>query len=74
MDGGEDWRNRRLEWRRHWGGGPRFPWVGLLLLLLGTWWLLGKMGYLDFDWSYAWPLAMIAAGLGILINRMTWRS
>lgn len=43
------------------------------MVVLGTWWLLGKMGYVEFDWGYAGPFALIALGLGILINRMKWR-
>lgn len=71
--GGDDWRARRHEWHRQWGWGPRFPWVGLFMVVLGTWWLLGKMGYLEFDWGYAGPIALIAVGIGILVNRIPRR-
>jgi hypothetical protein len=63
-------------WNRHWRhgwGGPRFPWVGLFLIALGAWWLLGKLGYVEFDWGYAGPLALIAVGLGMVLNRIPRR-
>lgn len=55
--------------RRHWG---RFSWFGLLMVVIGAWWLLGELGYATFRWELAGPLALILFGLGSLLRRSWW--
>lgn len=62
------------------GGGSRgrhghhgwFPWHGLLLVVLGGWWLLGETNVVPFDWSYIGPIAILLVGLSILFRRWGW--
>jgi len=42
-------------------------WVGLGLILLGTWFLLREC-LPAIDWSYIWPLFIVGAGVMILVN------
>jgi hypothetical protein len=46
-----------------------FPWHGILLVVLGGWWLLGETGVVPFDWSYIGPIAILLVGLSILFRR-----
>lgn len=59
-------------WHRGYGRGG-FPLVGILLVVMGGWWLLGEMGYVTFDWSYIGPIAVLLVGLGMLLGRARWR-
>lgn len=43
---------------------------GLFLVALGTAWLLGELGLIDFSWSYVGPAALIVVGAGMLLG---WR-
>ncbi len=44
--------------------------AGWLLLALGVVFLLGNMGFLhDVTWRYIWPLALIAVGLYLVLQR-----
>lgn len=52
-------------WHGH--GYGRFPVWGLFLLFLGVGWLGGEMGWWDFRWSLAGPVAIIIVGLGMLL-------
>ena len=43
------------------------------LVLVGLWFLLRE--YLpDIDWGFVWPLALVAAGLAILVGALRRRS
>jgi hypothetical protein len=41
---------------------------GVVLVLVGTLFLVQQLFNLDV-WHYAWPLALIAIGIGILVRR-----
>ncbi|HEX2065565.1 MAG TPA: hypothetical protein VHI93_02015 [Candidatus Thermoplasmatota archaeon] len=44
-------------------------WWGLFLIVLGVGWLGGMLGWFDFDWRWAGPIALIAVGCGMLFGR-----
>lgn len=54
------------------GAFGRVSWVGLLLVIVGVWWLLGTMGIVAFEWKYMGPLAIIFGGLAMLMGRRRW--
>ena len=37
--------------------------IGVLFIIIGTLILVSNLGYLNFSWSYVWPLALLAPGL-----------
>lgn len=37
--------------------------IGGLFIIIGTLFLLSNLGYLDFSWSYVWPLALLVPGV-----------
>jgi hypothetical protein len=39
---------------------------GFVLLVVGSWALLDKLGVLEFDWAYVWPAALILMGLSLV--------
>lgn len=47
-----------------WGG---FPFWGVFLVILGIWWLGAAADFWTFSWAYAGPLALIAAGGGMIV-------
>src|SRR5579884_4172764 len=58
-----EWRRQRREWRRgHPGPGPIVP--GIILLIIGTVFLLNNLGffYIREIWQY-WPVVLIVAGV-----------
>lgn len=63
----EGWRGHH----RHHGYGW-FPWHGVLLVVLGGWWLLGETNVVPFDWSYIGPIAILLVGISILFRRWGW--
>ncbi len=42
--------------------------IGLLLITLGTLILLANLGLLAFSWDAAWPLALAALGLWMIVE------
>lgn len=43
---------------------------GLILVVIGTFWLLNNLGILTTnDWNLIWPLILIALGLSIIFKR-----
>lgn len=50
------------------------PIWGVFVLALGVWWLLGELDVVPFSWGYVGPLALIAAGIGMIAGWMRWRS
>jgi cell wall-active antibiotic response 4TMS protein YvqF len=55
------------------GGGWRFSWVGVLLVIIGVWWLLGELQIVNFQWRFIGPLAIILVGLSMVLGRGRWR-
>ena len=60
--------------RRWWGpsngGRPRGLWAGVILIVLGAYFLLANVGLLSgFRWDLFWPVVLIAIGLLILVRR-----
>lgn len=47
----------------------RVSWVGILLVVMGGWWLLGELGYVTFEWRFIGPLALVLFGLSMLVGR-----
>ncbi len=44
--------------------------IGLIILALGVLFLLKNLGVIAGDfWKFAWPVALIALGLGILFKK-----
>lgn len=44
---------------------------GLVLILVGLWFLLANLGLLNWwQWNIAWPLILILIGLAILVQRL----
>jgi predicted membrane protein len=41
-----------------------------MVMLVGTLFLLGNLGYLRFSWAELWPVVLIAAGLAMIGGRM----
>ncbi len=57
-------------WSPGYGGRPRGLWFGVILILLGAYFLLSNIGVLaGFRWDIFWPAVLIAIGLLILIRR-----
>lgn len=46
-------------------------WIGIILLIIGLWLLLGQFlpWMFSFRWEYVWPVLLILAGLLILARR-----
>lgn len=49
-------------------GDPSGLTLGVALALLGVWLLLHNLGLINFRWSLAWPLILIALGLRLIIG------
>lgn len=44
--------------------------IGLFILALGVLFLLKNLGVIHGDfWKFAWPMALIALGIGILLKK-----
>ncbi|MGH7903614.1 MAG: PspC domain-containing protein [Candidatus Dormibacteraceae bacterium] len=44
---------------------------GLILIVVGIWFLLSNLGLLSwFQWSLTWPVVLIVIGLAILVQRL----
>ena len=57
-------------WSPGYGGRPRGLWFGVILILLGAYFLLSNIGVLNgFRWDIFWPAVLIAIGLIILVRR-----
>ena len=58
-------------WSPGYGGGrPRGFWAGVILIVLGAYFLLSNIGVLSgFRWDIFWPAVLIAIGLLILVRR-----
>jgi hypothetical protein len=52
----------------HGHGYGRFPIWGLFVLFLGVGWLGGEMDWWRFSWALAGPVALILAGLGMVLG------
>ncbi|SHI98486.1 LiaI-LiaF-like domain-containing protein [Lutispora thermophila] len=37
--------------------------IGISFIIVGTLFLLSNLGYINFSWSYIWPLALLAPGV-----------
>lgn len=37
--------------------------IGVLFIIIGTLFLVSNLGYINFSWSYIWPLALLAPGV-----------
>lgn len=37
--------------------------IGVVLIAMGTLFLMSNLGYLNFTWSYIWPLALLVPGI-----------
>jgi hypothetical protein len=47
-------------------------WVGAFLILVGAYFLLSNLGFLDWlSWDLVWPVVLIAVGLYLVVRR--WR-
>lgn len=47
--------------------------VGLILVLLGVFWLLSALGIITTEvTNLIWPIIVIAIGLGIIIRPTSW--
>lgn len=55
-------RNKTRRRGKH-GGDKR--WLGLVLLLVGSFLMLRRLDVFDFSWHDMWPWALIAVGIGI---------
>lgn len=42
---------------------------GIFLIVVGGWWLLSELDYLPFKWEWVGPLAIIGAGVTMLLRR-----
>lgn len=51
--------------------GQRRSWIGIILLIIGLWLLLGQFlpWMFSFHWEYVWPLLLILVGLLVLARR-----
>ncbi|HET9794843.1 MAG TPA: DUF5668 domain-containing protein [Thermoanaerobaculia bacterium] len=47
-------------------GGPRQRWSGYWILVTGIYGAIGEWGPFGLTWADAWPIFIIAAGVGIL--------
>ena len=57
-------------WSPGYGGRPRGFWAGVILIVLGAYFLLANLGVLaGFRWDIFWPAVLIAIGLLILVRR-----
>ena len=57
-------------WSPSYGGQPRGFWAGVILIVLGAYFLLSNVGVLNgFRWDIFWPAVLIAIGLLILVRR-----
>ncbi|MCQ1531455.1 LiaI-LiaF-like domain-containing protein [Lutispora saccharofermentans] len=45
--------------------------IGGLFIIIGTLFLLSNLGYLNFSWSYVWPLALLVPGVYLHISFFT---
>lgn len=37
--------------------------IGVLFIIIGTLFLVSNLGYINFSWSYVWPLALLVPGI-----------
>jgi phage shock protein C len=57
-------------WSPGYRGRPRGFWAGVILIVLGAYFLLSNIGVLSgFRWDIFWPAVLIAIGLLILVRR-----
>ena len=57
-------------WGPGYGGRPRGLWAGIILIVLGAYFLAANIGLLSgFRWDIFWPIVLIAIGLLILVRR-----
>ena len=57
-------------WSPGYGGRPRGLWAGVILIVLGAYFLLSNIGVLSgFRWDIFWPAVLIAIGLLVLVRR-----
>lgn len=57
-------------WWDGYRGRPPGLWAGIILVVLGAYFLLVNIGVLsDFRWDLFWPVVLIAIGLLILVRR-----
>jgi phage shock protein C len=51
-------------------GRPSGLWMGVILIVIGAWFLLDNLGILGaFRWDIFWPIVLIAIGLLVLVRR-----
>jgi len=48
-------------------------WFGFIMIVLGTFFWLGKFGIINFYWNRDWPIILIVIGLVSLVNIFTGR-
>ncbi len=47
------------------------PFLGLVLVILGIWLLLGNLGVLDWASArYVWPVVLVVLGVALLLQRL----
>lgn len=57
-------------WSPGYGGRPRGFWAGVILIVLGAYFLLSNIGVLSgFRWDIFWPAVLIVIGLLVLVRR-----
>jgi len=49
-------------------GGARQRWGGYWFVIVGIYGLIGEWGLFGLTWGEAWPIFVIAAGIGILVR------
>jgi phage shock protein C len=60
----------RRSWWDGYRGRPPGMWAGIILIVLGAYFLLVNIGLLsDFRWDLFWPVVLIALGLLVLFRR-----
>ena len=47
---------------------------GVMLLLLGVWFLVVTNGWYGLTWHNSWPLALVAVGMGMVTHALALRS
>jgi len=57
---------------RHWQTQPSsVAWLGIILILLGTVWLMSNFGFFPgIAWQDAWPIFLVGLGLWFLLRRV----
>ncbi len=51
-----------------WNLNSSMIWGGFIVVV-GLWWLLGELGVVPFNWSWAGPVALIAVGLSMVLRQ-----